>query len=186
MLRARNKKVHGVGVNDADYSVSKDVDGKRVLCPFYFRWKDMLSRCYGRSSLSRFPTYRDVTVCDEWLLFSNFKRWMEAQDWKGKELDKDFVIFGSKVYSPETCVFIDKSLNVLFSKPGVGVKKEKSGRYSAKCVSGKKTTYKGGFENIEDAMAFYRKLKISAILRVAITQSDNRVFRTLIGRAASI
>ena len=57
------------------------------------------------------PTYKDVTCCKDWLLFSNFKRWMEQQDWEGKELDKGIIVYGNKMYSPETCAFVSRTTN---------------------------------------------------------------------------
>ena len=115
-LHKRNKLVCGVGINDADYNVDvkKTINGKRVLvwrCPFYKCWKTMLERCYSENYYEKNPTYKDCKVCDEWLLFSNFKKWMEQQDWEGKQLDKDLLVVGNKVYSPETCVFVDCTVN---------------------------------------------------------------------------
>jgi hypothetical protein len=105
----RTKKVYGVGINDADYKIYHQIkcgDGTRKtlwVCPYYSTWCSMLERCYGRRSKDKRPTYAGVTICDEWLTFSNFKAWMEQQDWEGKYLDKDYmsVITGKKIYSPE-------------------------------------------------------------------------------------
>ena len=93
------KLVFGVGINDADYVIDKRINAslpgerrsQKVLwaCPYYSRWKDVLSRCYAAYHLLKRPNYFDCTVCEEWLLFSNFKKWMEQQDWEGKQLDKD-------------------------------------------------------------------------------------------------
>lgn len=102
----------GIAFNDADYEVNTTelVDGKRKTvwrCPYYQRWVNMLDRVY----LKNRPAYVGVTVCDSWLNFSNFKSWMEKQDWEGKELDKD--VFGGKQYSPENCIFLHKKVNML-------------------------------------------------------------------------
>ena len=76
----------------------------------YARWCGILARCY-----SEYPSRKNVylpkpTVCEEWLNFQNFAEWMETQDWKGKELDKDLkqldVPPGSRVFSPKYCQFI--------------------------------------------------------------------------------
>lgn len=107
------KLVAGVGINDADYPVvrfGKDVTGKRNrewVCPFYKTWTAMLNRCYREPILK---AYKDTTVCEEWHTFSNFKSWMETQDWEGKELDKDLLTDNNQ-YSPQNCIFISGWLN---------------------------------------------------------------------------
>ena len=114
--------VCGVGVNDSNYlqKITKELprlDGKRNqktlwTCPYYVRWTDMLKRSFSKKFKSKHPTYKDVTCCDEWITFSNFKSWMEQQDYEGKQLDKDLLVYKNKIYSPETCCFIKPSLNV--------------------------------------------------------------------------
>ena len=108
--------VYGVGVNDADYVLTRyeKIDGKYRqvwICPFYQKWRHVLERCYSETFLSKNPTYRGCSVCDEWLTFSNFKTWMEQQDWQGKHLDKDLLKEGNRVYCPEYCIFVDILLN---------------------------------------------------------------------------
>lgn len=50
------KLVYGVGVNDADYVVSPIISGKRHICPFSIKWKDMLARCYSEKTIKANPT----------------------------------------------------------------------------------------------------------------------------------
>lgn len=100
------KLVYGVGVDDVNVGRTW-----KEKCPFYDRWRGMLRRCYSEQTLEKYPTYRGCSVCEEWLTFSNFKSWMEQQDWEGKHLDKDLLVKGNKVYSPETCIFVDKLVN---------------------------------------------------------------------------
>ena len=107
----------GVGIMDADYPVQPLLpNGKRDRCPYYVIWTNVLSRCFSASEKLRHPTYKDVTCCEEWLTFSNFKSWMETQDWRGKHLDKDLLVAHNKIYSPETCVFIAPSINSFLLK----------------------------------------------------------------------
>lgn len=115
-MKKSNSIIFGVGINDADYLINQYAveNGKYNLvwrCPFYVTWKNMLKRCYSENALAKDPSYRGVTVCSEWLILSNFKAWMISQDWQGKALDKDLLIPGNKVYSPETCVFVDAKIN---------------------------------------------------------------------------
>lgn len=115
--------LEGVGTIDVDYVVAEKVylderlpSGKKKqklvwICPYYLKWKDMIIRCYSKREQSRHPTYKGCTVCEEWLLFSNFRKWMVTQDWKNKQLDKDLLFQGNKIYSPSTCVFLHRKVN---------------------------------------------------------------------------
>ena len=111
------KLVFGIGLNDSDYVVHKveKINGRQKtvwMCPFYSRWYDMLKRCYSPIIQKRHPTYQGCTVDQNWLKFSNFKAWMETQDWEDRHLDKDLLINGNKIYSSDKCVFIHKTLNM--------------------------------------------------------------------------
>ena len=98
-----NYRLCGVGVNDADYKISD--------CPYYSRWTSILKRCYSESYHKRKPTYIGCEISEEWVYFTNFKRWMETQDWEGKQLDKDLLVRGNKLYSAETCIFVSAKVN---------------------------------------------------------------------------
>lgn len=159
--------VSGIGINDADYVVQKfisytDQEGKvkrRLFwfCPFYAKWSHMIKRCYGETNLIKRPTYQDCYVCGEWLTFSNFKAWMEKQDWEGKELDKDLLVQNNKIYSPETCVFLPTHINQLLisssSRRGnqpIGVYKIKN-RYKAGVYFKDKLHYLGRYATPQEA-----------------------------------
>ena len=110
------EKFAGEGVNDANYDVTKfgpvGPDGKRTrlwVCPFYEKWMNLMRRA-AKGGCRNIGCYSDVEICEEWKTFSNFKEWMEKQDWQGKELDKDLIGTG-ELYSPENCCFINTSLN---------------------------------------------------------------------------
>lgn len=118
------KFTYGVGINDADYVTSKrnylgagrEPSGRKQRttvweCPYYRKWTGMLRRCYYKACQDKQPTYIGCSVCEEWLTFSNFRKWMITQDWQGNELDKDLLIQGNKIYSPTTCVFVDLKVN---------------------------------------------------------------------------
>ena len=117
----KSKKVYGAGINDAEYKVRiqehyYDEVGKRRTvvvwtCPYYKRWLSMLYRCYSPLYHERAATYIGCSVCDDWIYFTNFKAWMEQQDWEGKDLDKDILVEGNKEYGPDTCVFVSQRVN---------------------------------------------------------------------------
>lgn len=94
-------KIFGVGTNDL-----QNVSGEIYKC-----WYNMLKRCYDEESSILNPTYIDCTVCDKWKTFSNFKCWIEKQDYQGKELDKDLLVFNNKVYDPDMCILVPSMVN---------------------------------------------------------------------------
>ncbi len=168
------KKIYGLGINDANYVTKTKVDGKWATCPYYQVWICMLQRSYSKALHARSPTYEKCLVCEEWLIFSNFKAWMERQDWEGKELDKDILVKGNKTYSPETCVFVTHALNMLLVDRGAargeypqGVYLEKAtGKYKAQCSSGGKRDI-GRFDTMEEAVCAYSKVKSDRIREFA-------------------
>lgn len=186
-----------MGVNDADYSVvRKGVVGDTYKivwrCPFYDKWASMLKRCYSEKYIVKFPTYKDCSVCDEWLTFSNFKLWMQQQDWEGKELDKDILFPGNKVYSLYTCCFIDNAVNKFIlnneAKRGewpIGVCWDKqTGKFMAQIGKGKGggVVKLGRFCTPEDAHRAWVIEKCSQAKNLALLQADVRVKEALLKR----
>ena len=83
----------------------------------YKVWMDMLARCYSEKTLTKHPSYKGVTVCEEWKCFQNFGAWCEENlkpYMKGWELDKDILFKGNKIYSPDTCDFVPNEINIIF------------------------------------------------------------------------
>lgn len=107
--------VLGHFVNDADYKVSVGPRGMQVVCPYYQTWKNMIARCTNGGRVPKLECYKDVTCSTDWEYFSNFKEWMESQQWLGMCLDKDILISGNRIYSENTCVFVPDSINLLLT-----------------------------------------------------------------------
>lgn len=113
------KLLKGFGINDADYKTSWREDGKKKKCPFAMTWENLIARIYCEQGLRDNPSYRGCTIDSRWAYFMNFKGWMEAQNWKGRQLDKDIITPGNRIYSPENCVFIPGYVNSLFNSHGL-------------------------------------------------------------------
>jgi len=190
----KNKLVCGVGINDADYLIEKKsrIDGKQKqvwICPFYRVWQNMLSRCYSDIVQEIHPTYIDCLVTEEWLIFSNFREWMITQNWEGKQLDKDLLIQSNKIYSPETCVFVDRVTNIFITDSGasrgawsIGVSWNKQAKkFKSGCSNPfiKKYEYLGLFTCPNQAHQAWRKRKHEHACQLADLQSDPRVAQAL-------
>jgi hypothetical protein len=119
---AERSKIQGHGINDADYPyrLQSLIEGKYKIvwqCPIHSTWKDLMRRCFSEKLKEKCPCYKDVTVCEDWLLFSNFKAWVDSHeslydvDGKLMQVDKDLKVVGNKHYSPENCLFISRKVN---------------------------------------------------------------------------
>lgn len=172
------KLIFGKGINDSVEQVSWFKNGKTKWCPFYDKWREMIRRCYHTPFHEKHPTYIGCTVCEEWLTFSNFKAWMETQDWENKSLDKD-LLSNTKVYSPETCVFISSQINNFLTLTnnrrgdyplGVGV--SPNGEKYRAMISAK---YLGTFETILEAHQAWQRAKLSKAIEHQSSNNDVRV-----------
>ena len=191
-MRKKNKLVYGVGINDADYFVQPYVNGRQVCCPYYKKWKGMLERCYDAKLKSDHPTYNECSVCPDWIYFSRFKSWMECQDWVGKDLDKDILHKGNKMYSPELCVFVNQATNkfIIDSMAArgnypIGVSFHKcTGKFMSACGNPltKRYDYIGVFDTVEEAHMAWRLKKQEYSLYIASIQTDSRVADAIIER----
>lgn len=95
----------------------------------YETWKKMLQRCYDEKYQRLEPSYIGVLVDKRWHNFQNFcEDIKEIQNYNlwllqnGYELDKDILCerygINPKIYSKDTCVFIEKKLNSIASGNG--------------------------------------------------------------------
>jgi hypothetical protein len=170
-----------------------DLNKDKVYNKLYTTWFNMMQRCYDEKELIKYPTYKDCFVIDDWLCFKNFYTWAiqnynpyTMQKW---HLDKDLLIKGNKIYSPETCCFVPQDVNSLLTKTDakrgdlpIGVKKSYKNRFQAVLSKGKKDVYIGYFNTIEEAFQAYKKAKEEYIKEVADKwkdQIDPRVYQAL-------
>lgn len=188
--------VHGVGINDLDYQVSRYrvEDGKQVAewnCPFYNRWKEVLRRCHSVEFKRKCPTYRDVTCTKDWHVASRFVAWMQSKQWEGRQLDKDIIFRGNKMYSPEACAFVLPATNSFVSgdtrdtnRYRLGAYKKKSGRFQS-CIGNPftgKVIRLGTYTFAEEAHEAWRKQKEIFANQLAALEVDCRVSEALVRR----
>lgn len=193
----RKRLLEGVAINDADYLVTEYSirDGKNVIswmCPFYKTWKSMIVRAYNKKYQVKNPTYVGSSVCESWLRFSNFKSWMENQDWEGKSLDKDILKPGNKNYSPDTCCFVSQTVNKFITDSAnargncsIGVDFHKqTGKYRSRCRNPftDKNEFLGMFSTDAEAHKVWLKRKTELARELAKTLSQESVSSALIER----
>jgi hypothetical protein len=150
----------------------------------YKTWKSMMQRCYDKNLKKKYPEYVHATVCKDWHNYSNFKKWYDKNYYKIENqtmcLDKDILVKGNKVYSPETCVFAPERINYLFVNlvnPNrnniIGVSPEGCGRFKVaynKLVVDNSLLYvrkKKYFDSEIEAFLYYKYEKEKCIKIVA-------------------
>ena len=181
-MRVKNKTVCGIGINDYDGSIK--IDGRAIKS--YKIWMAMLGRCYSTKD-KKYHQYgaKGVKVCDEWLYFSNFKKWFDenyrydlVEQGIKIALDKDLMSDGSKIYSPTTCIFLPERANSFISTSElhknntsgyIGVywfkRDNKWKAQITKCDTGK-VTHLGYFDNIEDAHKSYQSARKIEVIKI--------------------
>ena len=175
--KVRKNLVFGVGVND----YMENVKNKNVHMQSYIIWHGMFQRCYAKEYYKKRPTYTGCSVCEEWQKFSNFKYWLDNPSngyRNGYQLDKDVLIKGNKVYSPETCCFVPQEINTLFIKSDktrgdlpIGVGKSvcaKGIKYTANFSKFGKRRRLGTFDTPEEAFNAYKSAKEKHIQEIAL------------------
>lgn len=144
----------------------------------YSKWKSIIMRCYSSKRLKTNPSYSNCTVDPVWFNFQKFAEWFYKNNIDGFELDKDILIKGNKIYSPNTCCFVPHEINKLFirnekvrGKYPIGVSKHYNGFQVSCSVQGKRKNSKT-FSNSSEAFMFYKSLKEQEIKRLADKYKD--------------
>ena len=170
--------VYGVGIIGNKYSICK----KEIVTKEYKTWNHMLERCFDEKHKKKYPTYEDVTCCEEWLLYDNFYEWLHSQKNFDKwlngnrwHIDKDILMKGNKMYSFDACCLVPDNVNVLFTKRDrcrgdfpIGVTENWDG-FLARCcnpITNKRENI-GTFSTPEKAFYAYKQYKENLIKQIA-------------------
>ena len=162
------KPVYGVGINDV---YDDTFIGKRPGPKYYQTWQRMFERCYSPRYHQNHPTYINCSVSKEWIYLSNFREWFNENYVEGYQLDKDLLFPGNKVYGSDTCVFVPRNINQLFtfsnSNRGeypLGVCYDKSvNYYKSRCSNRNGKQITKHFKDPTEAHFWYLEQKIDVI-----------------------
>jgi len=160
-----DKTVHNVGYfGEGEYKSS--FNGKQTKQ--YAYWHQMMNRCYA--SFYNIEAYKYCTVCEEWHNYQVFAKWYDENYYEVQNevmcLDKDILIKGNKIYSPETCVFVPQYINTLFIKTlerknelPIGVVLDKNKNRKKRYRASADKIFIGMFETPEEAFNGYKNVK---------------------------
>lgn len=181
-------RVYGVGYYGiGEYTSKYPNTTKRTI--EYKYWHGIMQRCYDEKFKERHSEYKNTTVFKEWHNFQVFGDWSNSNYYEIKDeimcLDKDILVKGNKIYSPDTCIFVPERINTLFTKTNskrgnypIGITKNKENKFIAKCSIlddnlNKVKKYLGIYNTPEDAFYNgYKPFKEKYIKQVANEYKD--------------
>jgi len=145
----------------------------------YKLWKSIVRRTSDKLYKESHNSYRNSSLSQEWHNFQNFAQWFEENYVEGFHLDKDILVKGNKIYSPETCRFVPQEINNLFTnrlkKRGLyplGVTITKYGKFVAQITKFGVRTRISTFNTPEEAFNAYKTAKEEYIKEVAEIWKD--------------
>ncbi len=175
------KSIYGVGyLGEGNYKSKENGKITRV----YTTWHNMLNRCYDEEFHKKQSTYIGCEVSEEFYNFQAFGDWDSDNFYQieGEKmcLDKDILYKHNKIYSPETCIYVPNTINLLFTKrqndrgeSAIGTHHYKNGKYMVKCnminpKTGKSKKEHLGYYNTElEAFQVYKYHKEKNVKMVA-------------------
>lgn len=166
---------------------------KKILTPESILWRSVLQRCYSDKFIAKHPTYKECSVDPQWHNFQEFAEWCQWQVGfkEGWSLDKDILVKGNKIYSPEFCVFVPPAINnlVISNKVNrgsfpIGVSWNQSRKkFTVSChIRGQGQKEIGVFMTADAAFDCYKTFKENLIKDVAKEWQglvDDRVYHAL-------
>lgn len=158
----------------------KTNENYKILKP-YQCWSDIFKRCY--KSEIKDVAYNDCFISDSWIDYQDFAKWFYSLSFYevGWHLDKDIIVRGNKEYGPETCCFVPRTINNLFTlrknfrgtTPNGVVYHERLNKYEARCTDGTgKMKYYGVYETCEEAFIVFKHHKEALIKSKANQYKD--------------
>ena len=165
-----DRTIRGIGyLGEGEYMTNQSLHERRA----FGIWCGMIDRVYNEEKRSKYETYSDCIICDEWQNYQIFREWYDKEFYQvGTErmhLDKDILVKGNKFYSPDTCLIVPQRINMLFlQKPNKynlpsGISPMANNRYRAD-YNGKKV---GNYDTLEEAIQAHDNEKRKAIKKVA-------------------
>lgn len=143
-------------------------------------WSSMMRRVYRPSTACHERVYGNVEIESSWHDFQTFAAWYYEQinrfensdiSW---DVDKDLLVPGNKIYSPNMCCVIPHQVNSLFisgrlrrGKYPLGVSRQNL-RFKAQVNESGRLKYLGLYGTVREAQLAYWNAKFDAIRNTTI------------------
>lgn len=190
-------------IQQAKAILKADKHRRKIGCTLAERKKCNTIWTLLRLRIGKHPAYLDCT--NGFGSLEAFRLWAVRQvgfNVDNFELDKDILVKGNRIYSPDTCVFVPLEINSLLAGTyksksrgpyPIGVSFNKgSGTFVAQMSDRQEAgldKYLGSFPTIEEAFACYKEHKEAKIKRLAEKwreHIDPRAYRALMARTVEL
>lgn len=180
-------RLYGVGF----FGQGPHIHGGKRAKREYRCWRSMMERCYSERYQQQKPTYGECSVDTQWANFQEFAEWCQWQVGfdKGWHLDKDILIKGNKIYSPDACVFVPNEVNCVINMQKstrgllpVGVTYAQQGKYRAQWQEGGVQRYSPVMSDPMKCFKIYKENKERVVKNLAEKWKgliDDRVYYSL-------
>lgn len=140
-------------------------------------WINLIRRCYS----GKMPVWDNVQICPEWDNFINFAKWHNENSIDGFEMDKDLLSKSYKIYSPITCCFIPKIINVFIKSDKIIVNSRQKGFYFTAPTFGKSKNviYSNSEKEAEKLLFMYRKTYLCTLVHIYKNQLKESTINAL-------
>ena len=150
----------------------------------YRTWNNMITRCYDEKQRLNNLKYQDCYINEYFHCYQNYGQWFINNYYEIPNetmcLDKDILIKGNKEYGPNTCCFVPKTINNLFTLSNnarnnnlpIGVKLEGKKYYARPPYRGCSMKGFKGQETPEEAFYIYKEIKENHIKNIAEQYKD--------------
>jgi hypothetical protein len=166
----------------------------------YKAWDGIKTRSNCPSVWANRPNYKGCSVDDRWKDFQTFANDyinMVGYGLPNRQLDKDILVKGNKVYGPDTCVLVPRDINILFTNAKnirgpypVGIYYDQVlNRYCARMRKHGKRVHIGRYKTMQEAFEAYKNAKEAHIKVMADLykhELDPRVYDALMNWTISI
>jgi hypothetical protein len=151
----------------------KSRDENNKITEQYNAWSNILLRCYSDKHRYLFESYPECEISEEWCNFQTLAEWYDENKYpvEGRlHVDKDVLVKGNKIYSPDTCLLLPQRINMIFmEKPKTRDKDLPNTIY--RCSKGFQASYNGKslgvFETVDGAITAHDNMMRIHIKEVA-------------------
>lgn len=168
--------------------ILSDTDKRRMY------W-NIRNRCYNKTMQKDKPKYIGCQMCTEWLEDrQEFYKWLDENyytiDGEQVDIDKDILIKGNRVYSPDTCLIVPHHINTMFETiPKYTIYCKRSNTYKAMIKVKNKNIVLGYYQTEQEAQEVYRLHKQSRIIALADeykSKIPTKVYKAIINSAMNL